>query len=384
MLISIVIAVFNNEKYFPLAVKSIMDQNYEQWEIIIIDDGSTDRTAFIADELAKADERITVFHQKNQWIYASFNKGIELAKGDYIYILNSDDKLRQGSLRLMAEKVELYHPDVIWTKVLIHECDENQNIINYNVKQLDELVKEEIYYSNEKAVHEGWPKLLSALLVQNQANLYRAEIMKSHKFRTDVYGADTLFNISIASDIRSALVMKEPVYDFFSYKLEGMNASVGKYYPYEHDMFNEIYNGYMKLFSGWGLGIESYKSQLIDIRIKQITFEIKSLFCKNCTLSTEQKLEHILCKIPDKILIECAKAGNRVEELESRILSGMRMLLTEEYIDSGSKMYFAYELLDALLCYEKDEEDYRKLEKAIYHPNNPAHIGQVFYNKLKQ
>lgn len=384
MLISIVMAVYNNEKYFPLAVKSIIEQNYDQWELIIIDDGSTDKTPLLADQIAERDSRITVVHQKNQWIYASFNKGVELAKGDYIYILNSDDKLRQGSLGLMAKKAAAYNPDVIWTKVLVHECDKNQNILNYNVGQLDELVKEEIFLFDEKKVHESWPQLLSAMLAQNQANLYRAEIMKRHKFRTDVYGSDALFNMSIANDVKSALIMKEPVYDFFKYKQDEMNASVGKYYPYEHDMFNEIYQGYKKIFSEWELPVETYINELTRARLRRVTIEVNSLLSKNCPLSTEAKLEHILYDIPDEVVLECAKAGNREEELESRILSGIRVLLTREHVECVSKMYFVYELLEALLCYEKDEEDYRKIEDAISNPNNPAHIGQIFFNKLKR
>lgn len=384
MLISIVMAVYNNEKYFPYAVKSIMEQDYNQWEMIIIDDGSTDQTPIIADKIAEGDSRITVVHQKNQWIYASFNKGVELAKGDYIYILNSDDKLRQGSLGLMAKKAGAYNPDVIWTKVLVHVCDKNQNILNYNVGQLDELVKKEVFFSDEKKVHEGWPQLLSAMLSQNQANLYRAAIMKKHKFREDIYGADTLFNISIAKDVKSALIMKEPVYDFFKYKQHGMNASVGNYYPYEHDMFNEIYHDYKRLFSEWKLPLETYINELSRVRLRQVTIEINSLLCKNCPFSTEEKLEHILYNIPDEVVLECAKVGNREEELESRILSGTRVLLTREHVEYASKMYFAYELLEALLCYEKDEGDYRKIEDAILNPNNPAHIGQTFYNKLKR
>ncbi len=154
MLISIVMAVYNNEKYFPLAVKSIMEQDYPQWELIIIDDGSTDQTPMIADKIAESDSRIRVVHQKNQWIYASFNRGIEQAKGDYIYILNSDDRIRPGSLKLMAEKAIAYDPDVIWTKVVMHECDQEQDIIAYNVKGLDERVKEEVFYPNEQRVHE--------------------------------------------------------------------------------------------------------------------------------------------------------------------------------------------------------------------------------------
>ena len=88
MLFSIIMPVYNNEKYFPLAVKSIITQNYSDWELIIIDDGSTDHTSIIADKIVDTDPRIKVIHQNNQWIYASFNRGVKEAKGDYIYIVN--------------------------------------------------------------------------------------------------------------------------------------------------------------------------------------------------------------------------------------------------------------------------------------------------------
>lgn len=383
MLITIIMAVYNNERYFPLAVKSVIQQDYSDWELIIIDDGSTDRTSFIADEIGKSDHRITIIHQKNQWIYASFNTGIEAAKGEYIYILNSDDRLRPGTLRLMADKAITYNPDIIWTKVLMHECDTNQNILSYDIKGFNRLVTEEKFFPDQETVRSNWPYVLFTSLAQNQANLYRAELMKKYRYRTDIYGADTLFNISIAPEVKSAFVMKEPVYDFFVYTQTETNASIRKYYPYEHDMFNEIYDNYTKLFSEWKLPIESYQKKLINKRIAQVTTEIHSLLCKDCTLSTEKKLEHILWKIPDELVKECAKLSNKEEELESRILSGIRELFLQEQILKESKMYFVFELLEVLLYYEKDKDDIKRLEAAIENPYNYAHIGQVFYNKLK-
>lgn len=384
MFISIVMPVYNNERYFPLAVKSILEQSFADFELIIIDDGSTDRTSMIADKFKEEDVRVKVIHQNNQWIYASFNRGIEIAHGEYIYIVNSDDRLRPGSLELMSKIAIRYRPDVVWTKVLMHECDENQNIVSYNLLQLDEWVKEDIYCPNEDSVRRIWPFLFASSLAQNQANLYRSELMKKHEFRNDVYGADTLYNINIASEIKSAFVMKEPIYDFFIYKQKGMNASGGKFYPYEHQMFNEIYSKYMELFSGWQLPVNSYKDILVDRRIKQITGEINSLFCENCNMTIEKKLEYILEIIPDKIVRECAKWGNREEELESRILSGIRTILLNCQIEHGNKMYFIYELLESLLRYEKEEEDYIRIEAAVWNPLNPAHIGKIFYDKLKK
>ena len=382
MLFSIIMPVYNNEKYFPLAVKSIITQNYSDWELIIIDDGSTDHTSIIADKIVDTDPRIKVIHQNNQWIYASFNRGVKEAKGDYIYIVNSDDRIRQGSLALLADKVNRYQPDVIWTTVVVHECDLEQNIIIYDKAHTEKNVKSELFCQNKKEVREHWSYFLFSSLAQNQANLYRKELMKKHKFRNDVYGADTLFNISIAQDVTSALVIKEPIYDFFIYKQANMNVSEGKYYPYEHEMFNEIYKKYMDLFNAWKLPEQNYKELLIKRRLNEVTREIRSLFFANCRMTTEEKLKHILDVIADKFLINCVRLEKKEEELESRILSGLRELLIKETIDKESKMYFVYELLEALLRYEKDEKDYEKIRNAIYNPNNPQHIGKIFYNKL--
>ena len=90
---SIIMPVYNNERYFPLAVESIEKQDYDHYELIIIDDGSTDKTGDIADALSKNNLHIKVVHQENQWIYSSCNNGLALAPGDYIFILNSDDRL---------------------------------------------------------------------------------------------------------------------------------------------------------------------------------------------------------------------------------------------------------------------------------------------------
>ena len=131
--ISIIIPVYNKEKYLEKAVNSVLQQMNRRMEIIIVDDGSTDNSPQIIDMLSEKYDSITAIHQKNQWVYASFNNGVKAANGEYVYILNSDDCLFDGILTLLEEKTVQYNkPDVIWTKCVTCHCDENQNIIKTN------------------------------------------------------------------------------------------------------------------------------------------------------------------------------------------------------------------------------------------------------------
>ena len=381
---SIIMPVYNNETYLPKAVESIFYQDFEDYELIIVDDGSTDNTAFLADEYARSNDKVKVIHQDNQWIYASFNRGIREASGDYIYILNSDDRLRVNAFKLMSSVVERYHPDAILTKVLAHMCDEKQNIVKYDVCNLDLKIIEDKYYACEEEIHNAWPSFFENRLIYNQANLYKRSIILQHPFRNDVHGADLLFNIDIASEIHTIYVLASPIYDFFYYDRNDMNASYRKYYDYEHQMNNEIYTKYTELYQKWELDTKFYKPQLMKWRINRLTGEIRSLNAQNCSLFLEDKIRKILNCFIDDLMCDCAKYLDRQEEMESRALSEIRNLLLRESLLQTSEMYFVYELLESLLRYEKTAMDYKRIDMATNHPLNPHHVGRTFADKLQR
>lgn len=381
-MISVIIPVYNNEKYFPKAIESILSQDYEDYEVIIVDDGSTDNTGKMADAYAEQDSRIKVIHQENQWIYASFNRGVQEASGEYVYILNSDDKLRPNILGILNEKIEKYHPDVIWTIVLTHICDEEQSILVYDKYKINEVAFKEEFYDSKDKVRKAWPFLEETSLAHNQANLYKRELLLAHPFRNDVYGADVLFNISLAPEVEKALVLDIPVYDHFIYNKPEMNASVGKYYTYEHDMFNEIYNGFISLFESWDLDKDTYEKFLSIRKMKELTVVINKLKHSKCSMTINEKIRTIFNYYVDDTMLSVTRILDAQEELESRVLSGVRGILVEEALSEADEMYFVYEMLEALLCYEKDDVDMQKIEAAIQHPLNPKHIGKTFYEKI--
>lgn len=382
-LISIITTVYNNERYVKYAIDSILNQSFEDFEYIIIDDGSTDNTPQILDDIASKDKRIHVIHQKNQWIYAGFNNGIEAAKGKYIYILNSDDTMEKWALNKFAAIIEKYNPDVVYTPILIHVCDKYQNIIVYDKLNFANIVQKDEYIDEKESYRDNWIKLNKLKLVSNQANLYRRDLMLKHPFRNDVYGADYLFNISIAEDIGSAYIMKNPVYNFYEYNTGEMNASVGKYYEYEHSMFNEFYSLNKVLLEKWNRYDEEASRYCIKKRLADYSHELKSLTASRCNLSLEDKLRKIFNEYIETWIYNEVKAFNLEEEFEARTLSGLRNLFCGENLNKDSDMYFLYEMLDGLLKYEKTEQDYINIEQAVYNENNPLNIGKIFYDKIK-
>lgn len=382
-LISIITPVYNNEKYICSAVESVFAQGIDDVEYIIVDDGSTDNTARVVDELAEKNDKIKVIHQNNQWIYASFNNGIKYAKGEYIYILNSDDKLAPGALKHLTEIVSKYSPDVIWTPVMVHECDSNQIITRYNRVQLGGNIVEDIYLENNEQLSKHWIYLDKNSYNVNQTNLYKRELALKHPFENNYYGEDYLFNIHLAPYIKNSYIMRTPVYEFFEYKNNNMNASVGKYYGYEHEMFNKIYTSNKELLKKWGIDKKDENFYYSKKRVRYMTTEIRALMAINCKLSLEEKIEKIFNEYIDEISYNAACNINAVEEYEARILSGIRTLIGTQQISKYSNYRFVYDLLCSLLRYEKNEQDYINIKNAVDNPYNKYRIGQTFFDKIK-
>ena len=113
--VSIITPTFNSEKYLTKTLQSIKNQTYKKFELIIIDGGSTDRTLKIIKENKKLIQYCET--KKDKGIYDAFNKGIKLAKGKYIVIVNSDDTLTKNALQIL-NKYDLKFPNIDFFSVL--------------------------------------------------------------------------------------------------------------------------------------------------------------------------------------------------------------------------------------------------------------------------
>lgn len=111
-MISVIIPIYNVEEYLEKCVNSVLNQTYSDLEIILVDDGSTDNSGKICDELKNKDNRIIVIHQENQGLSAARNAGIAKALGEYIAFVDSDDYIMEDMYETLYKNLEKTDADI--------------------------------------------------------------------------------------------------------------------------------------------------------------------------------------------------------------------------------------------------------------------------------
>ena len=133
-LISIIIPVYKVEEYLDYCVKSIINQEFKDFEIILIDDGSPDNCPAICDEWAHKDNRIRVIHKENGGLSDARNYGIDTAKGEYVWFVDSDDWIAEDSLKSIVYGCEKY-PQADAIAVQIIEIRDGNKVFNGSIKE---------------------------------------------------------------------------------------------------------------------------------------------------------------------------------------------------------------------------------------------------------
>ena len=113
MKFSVVVPVYNVEKYIDECITSVLTQEYRDFELILVDDGSMDQSGIICDTYKKNSDQIVVIHQDNRGLISARNVGVSVAKGDYILFLDSDDTLRHDALQILFDHLKHDESDMI-------------------------------------------------------------------------------------------------------------------------------------------------------------------------------------------------------------------------------------------------------------------------------
>ena len=118
-LISIIVPVYNVEKYLARCLESILEQTYKDLEVILVDDGSTDASPQICDQYAEKDKRIRVVHKKNGGLSDARNYGMRIMRGNYVVFIDSDDLIHKQAVELLYQNIKKYNADICYAE---HGC----------------------------------------------------------------------------------------------------------------------------------------------------------------------------------------------------------------------------------------------------------------------
>lgn len=135
-MISIIMPVYNSEKYVSEAIESVCKQSYRNWELLIVNDGSTDHTPQIIDDYVQKDSRIKVFHKKNEGVSLARNLALNQICGEYVTFIDSDDVYHTDRLERMLQVFEQHkNCDVVFSrhKEFRHELKKNEAIGSKNI-----------------------------------------------------------------------------------------------------------------------------------------------------------------------------------------------------------------------------------------------------------
>lgn len=228
--ISIIIPIYNNEKYIPGCIKSVQNQTFQDWELLLVDDGSTDSSGKICDSFARGDYRIKVIHKENGGVSSARNCGLDHAIGDYVMFVDSDDWIEIDLCQNLMDRIQ--------------EAD----IVIGGYKTISNSGEKEFGLHEDKKIDIalGLDAVFEALCNQNLLNipwskLYKRDIIQNQRFDEQIrLGEDLLFNMKYFTKCRNIFIIATTGY---RYNLLNENSATKKI---RDDDFSQIIYLYKK------------------------------------------------------------------------------------------------------------------------------------------
>lgn len=202
-LISIIVPVYNVEKYINDCVKSILGQTYRELEIILVDDGSTDASGVFCDEWAKIDSRIVVIHKENGGLSDARNAGLNRANGDWIMFVDSDDYIHPDTVKLSLETAQRNQSDLVTFGYV--EVDESCDDMQAEVGHVNEVV-----YTGDQLLRAFTKQDTGYVMAWNK--LYRKTIWEKLRFPIGKIHEDEFVIVDVLQRATNATVIDAELY----------------------------------------------------------------------------------------------------------------------------------------------------------------------------
>lgn len=312
MIISIILPVYNNEGDISTSINSVLQQRSEDWELIIINDGSTDRTGEICDEYAKKDDRIKVVHTKNYGPADARNTGIRNATGKYCIFLDSDDQLHSEAISALSFAVLIENFEIVFYGYA-HHVDTGQD----KWKSIEHSLAPQKFYTNQEFkeiydeletqnfTHPVWNKMFLTSFLKTRLILFPSGIFISEDF---------IFNLTAYSLAERVLILEEVLYHYRSRDFGSITTS------FRLNKIQDIEQVYIKSYQLMKDWQPVHLNKINNEFIQNISVYINSLYSVTCDLSQKEKKDLIYQLINNENVKKCI-AEIHPNNLRNRIIA---------------------------------------------------------------
>ena len=243
MKISIIIPAYNCEKYICRAVDSALSQEGAELQIIVVNDGSTDKTRALLEEYG---DKICLINTENGGVSAARNKAITAIEGDYTMFLDADDYFSENTIKVLVYAIEKTGADIIKFKYRLVFPDGSEKEVSNQFEKCELIEKKDFpekiykYFINGIRLNSLW------------SGIYRSSLIKGRKFRSDMRVAeDAVFSLKTYTDAKNIFITDDVLYNYYQtgQGLTGSGAAVLEKYKCNVRFASETLK-YLKI---WGM-----------------------------------------------------------------------------------------------------------------------------------
>lgn len=299
-LVSLIMPVYNVEDYIVKSIRSVLEQTFRDFELFVVDDGSTDRSGALCDEFAREDARVIPFHQVNQGSSAARNNGLDHASGKYVYFIDADDWIGPNRLENLVQIAEKEQADLVITGFSMEYYLQGREITYHTpcpskvYSDIDVFHREAYQYLNNSLLSLPWNKLFLRQRIEAEHIRFQKTKWPDHHFCMDY-----LMNCQ--------KVVLNDAEDYHWYRSR-KNSSTDLIYA-DVRMFNkrvEHYEHVLRLFEHWGVddakSIDAISAYFIG-RVMQCVQEISI----NRTIGAQERRDRIKAMVNHPLVLKASK-----------------------------------------------------------------------------
>ncbi len=346
--VSVILPIYNVEKYLARCVDSLLAQTYPQIELLLVDDGSTDTSGAIADAYGKREERIRVLHKQNGGLSDARNAGIEAATGDYLWFVDSDDWVEPDAVENMLRAAEAYDCDLVMSGYSLDYANEGYSVSFTIEREQTFFTKEElaegIYAMEQKNFNVVWNKLYAAQRLRESGLRFEPDGMP---------GEDLLFNCAfLQTEPRLCLITAQT----YHYMRQDEDSLAGKYRKNLPEQVARFHEARRQMYDHFGMTEGKYEEHYAHTFAHYVFTCVPNLYKPKARLPRRERRAEL------RRILNTPGLGEQLKKLRRK--SSYLKLLNWLYCLRGS--FLSFWLAELLFAFRyRADGFYKKIRKKL-------------------